>query len=145
MTLSYLSIMRWLSELIFLRQVYSLSLAWRMPPPCYMNESESSELHWLLMFGLTPISDIFSLDVAMLLLLGVVFRILAFTSLIVCNRNKRGLRTLGQIVGQSVCYPLEVLFSRAQRKKVEANQLFRKDSEQFSELSPLPAGLQTVA
>lgn len=110
-----------------------------------MNEVDSSELHWLLMFGLTPVSDIFSLDISMLLLLGVVFRLLAFSSLIVCNRNKRGLRTLGQIVGNWVCYPLEVFFSRAPKKKVAKSQLPKKASEQSSELSQYSAGLQTVA
>lgn len=110
-----------------------------------MNEVDSSELHWLLMFGLTPVSDIFSLDISMLLLLGVVFRLFAFTSLIICNRNKRGLRNLGQIVGHWVCYPLEVFFSRAQTKKVDKSQVLKKASEQSSELSQYSAGLQTVA
>jgi len=139
MTLSYLSVMRWLSELIFLRQVYSLSLAWRMPPPCYENETESSELHWLLMFGLTPISEVFSLDVAMLLLLGITFRILAFVSLIFCNRNKRGLRTYGQIFSHQICNPCDYF-----RNIIQATILSRsgknKDGSQ-SEFSPPPPEL----
>ena len=134
MTLSYLSIMRWLSELIFLRQVYSLSLAWRMPPPCYENETESSELHWLFMFGLTPVSEVFYLDVAMLLLLGITFRIFAFVSLVTCNRNKRGLRTYGQIISHRLSCLCDVWFRKLLQMTVVSNPTTEGDSE----MSPIP-------
>lgn len=50
---------------------------------------------------------VFALDVALLLLLGVAFRVLAFVALVAFNRDKRGLPTLAHMSLYWVVNPLD--------------------------------------
>jgi len=113
---SYLSIMRWLSELVYLQDVYSLTLAWRMPPPYYSEATQYSALQWIMILGYTPLSAALALNVSILILLGITFRILAFISLILFNRDKRGLPTLTQMCFYWILNPLDD-WGRARREK----------------------------
>ena len=45
---SYLSFARWQAELVYLQTVWSLTLAWRMPPPFYAKSSKYSALAGLI-------------------------------------------------------------------------------------------------
>jgi len=110
---SYLSFARWHGELVYLETVKAMSLAWRMPPPYYRSASYSA-LSGLIALGYSPQDVAIVLDVALLLLLGVFFRILAFWSLVALNRDKRGLPTLGQMAIFWVVNPID---SFARRRK----------------------------
>jgi len=55
----------------------------------------------------TPLDVVFSLNVSMLILLGVTFRVLAFVSLVAFNRDKRGLPTLAQMSLYWIVNPLD--------------------------------------
>ena len=118
---SYLSIMRWLSELVYLQDIYSLTLAWRMPPPYYSEATQFSALQWIMILGYTPLSAAIALDVSILFLLGIIFRILAFASLILFNRDKRGLPTLTQMCFYWIVNPLDDR-SRAREKRVQKHR-----------------------
>jgi hypothetical protein len=39
LVVSYVSFARWLAELLYLQEVWSLTLAWRMPPAYYVKAS----------------------------------------------------------------------------------------------------------
>lgn len=92
--ISYLSYARWLCELCYLRQIYNLSFAWRLPPNFYLKPSVNSALYGLIMLEYTPTDKSMMLDMIMLLLLGFAFRCFAFISMIVFNRDKKGLPPL---------------------------------------------------
>jgi hypothetical protein len=61
---------------------------------------------------------VFTLDVAMLVLLGIAFRVLAFVSLVAFNRDKRGLPTLAQMSLYWVVNPLDD-WARARGERAE--------------------------
>jgi len=116
--LSYFSFARWLSELIYLQDVYTLALAWRMPPPYYSKQSAYSAFYGILGLGYTPQTVVLVLDSLMLVLLGLLFRYLAYWSLIAFNRDKRGLPTLSQMSLYWIVNPLDD-WARARRERHE--------------------------
>ena len=118
LAVSYLSFARWHAELIYLQTVWSLTVAWRMPPAYYIKASKYSALLGLMELGYSPQDLVMYLDVGMLLLLGFIFRVLAFWSLVVCNRDKRGLPTIGQMSLYWIVNPLDD-WARARKQRAE--------------------------
>jgi len=109
---------RWHGELVFLTTVKSMSVAWRMPPTYYKGSSYST-LASLIVLGYTPQDITIWVDTILLVLLGIFFRILAFYSLILFNRDKRGLQTLWQMCIYWVVNPLD----RWSRRRKERRSL----------------------
>jgi hypothetical protein len=138
--ISYLSILRWHCELVYLQDVYSLTLAWRMPPPYYSDAGQYSALEWIIALDYTPLSAVLALNVSILILLGINFRILAFVSLVVFNRDKRGLPTLTQMCFYWIVNPLDD-WSRARREQGERQRHHQRAVllPRFSNLQLQPA------
>uniref|UniRef100_A0A7S2W930 ABC transporter domain-containing protein n=1 Tax=Rhizochromulina marina TaxID=1034831 RepID=A0A7S2W930_9STRA len=116
--LTYVSYARWFAELIYLQTVWSMSLAWRMPPPYYSSQSKFSALFGVLSYLYTPSNRAMYLNVAMLVFLGTLSRILAFIALSAFNRDKMGLSTLTQMGLYWVVNPLDD-WARARREKAD--------------------------
>ncbi|KAJ1456324.1 hypothetical protein M885DRAFT_463371 [Pelagophyceae sp. CCMP2097] len=87
---------RWLVEACFAAEVSSLSSAWRMPPAFYKHPMQESAFQGLLINDYTARAD--RLDTAILVLLGVGFRLAALACLVTTNRDRMGLRSLSHII-----------------------------------------------
>jgi len=118
--LSYISFMRWFSELVYIREVYKKSIAWRMPPTFYQQKNDFSVLNGVLAYSFTPQSVIFILNLFMLCLIGIFFRLIAFWSLVILSRDKRGLSSVSDIVMPYSRFA----FFRAQISKLDLRSLF---------------------
>jgi hypothetical protein len=134
--LSYVSYARWLSELLYLQDVWYLSLAWRMPPPYYSRPSAYSALAGVLGLQYTPTVEAMALNVALLVLLGLGFRALAFASLVLFNRDKRGLPTVTQMAMYWIVSPLDD-WARA-RAEARERAARRKKYDQVGAFDTLP-------
>lgn len=108
------------SELVYIREVYNKSIAWRMPPTFYQQKNDFSVLNGVLAYSFTPQSVIFSLNLLMLCLIGLIFRLIAFWSLVILSRDERGLWSVSDIVMPYSRFA----FFRAQISKLDLGSLF---------------------
>jgi hypothetical protein len=137
LSLTYLSYARWLSELCYLQQVYGLTIAWRMPPPYYLKPSSDSALAGLISLEYTPSDEAMALNALMLLSLGCLFRFLAFISLIIFNRDKRGLQTLSQMSLYFVINPLDDWAREKREKQLLKEKREKSASQTYNKIGQL--------
>ena len=82
---------RWLVEALYAAEISALSTAWRMPPAFYNRPRAESALMGLLLYDYVAKSA--ALNCAVLVLLGVLFRLVALLALKCANRDRMGLRS----------------------------------------------------
>jgi len=133
LSLTYLSYARWLSELCYLQQVYSSTIAWRMPPSYYLKPQSDSVLTGVIGLEYTPSNETMMLNSLMLICLGLLFRLLAFISLIIFNRDKRGLQTVTQLLLYFIINPIDDWYKERkelnrikEKELLESNQLYNQ-------------------
>jgi len=85
--LSYMSFVRWFAELVYIREVYNKSIAWRMPPAFYKQKSQYSALRGVFTYSYTPRSDVFGLNLFILCFAGLIFRMFAYWCLVLLSRE----------------------------------------------------------
>ena len=105
--LMYTSYARWLAELLYLDDVYFLSLAWRMPPNWYKSESEYSALYGCITYEYVPTAMSMDLCILSLVWLGIFFRFIGYLSLLVFNRDKMGQSTVTQMAIYFILNPCD--------------------------------------
>jgi hypothetical protein len=131
--LSYTSFVRWFAELVYIREVFTKSIAWRMPSEFYKKQSHYSALYGVLAYGYTPQTIVFGLDLCVLFLLGLVFRVFAYWALVLVDREMRGLRNLSDIL-----MPFTLCSSaRAAVFKIDLKSFFTLKKEAPSQLGLL--------
>lgn len=130
------------------QDVRGLSLAWRMPPSYYDRPNTFSALASVIGLRYTPTTEVLVLDCGMLLFLGLVFRVLAYFSLMAFNRNKRGLPSINQTALYLIVNPLDDYYRRrreeAARKErlARARESARRPSLSFSHNPFLPSEVE---
>ncbi|KAJ8602535.1 hypothetical protein CTAYLR_008339 [Chrysophaeum taylorii] len=90
--LAWASYSRWLVEALFSANIAHLATAWHFPPKLYKNPKSESTLLHLVLFDYDAKSA--NLDAAILVFLGLAFRLLALAALFLTNRGRMGLRPL---------------------------------------------------
>lgn len=101
---TWLSFARWFIECLYTEETKRMSDAWRMPPSFYHSARTSSALLGLEGYSYVEESTLY--NVLLLLLMGVVTRVVAFLTLVHCNRDKMGLPTLHSFLLHRLLNPL---------------------------------------
>ena len=119
--LTWLSYVRWTSECIYTTETRQLSDAFKMPPTFYEQPARDSVLLYLYKLSfqevyLDPSSEqykiIDTLNLPILVMVGVGLRILAFVCLCTMNRSKMGKRSFFETIAEPALKQLELAVQR---------------------------------